>query len=492
MVLGRPPCQAVAVDDGSTAWLAAPVRMLLHKPPLLVEATTPVADVAAAMRDAAASSAVVTGRHGLGLITDSDLRSRVVAARRPPETPAAEVMTAPVRTLTGDAPASAGLMLMLELGAHHIPVLDGEQVLGVLTDDALLRDRGHHPLLVLERVRRLSSLQDVTGFRRELVATVRQMETDGVDAARAARVAATLSEALVVRVLELSGRPADGTADGDGEAGPASSPWAFCVLGSAGRRESGVGSDLDSAMVHAAADDPAACRVAASAVAALHTAGFPPCPGGFEADTWCRSLAELSDEVRGWLAAPSPQGLLHSEVMTDLRPVAGDLDVAPLVALLRGRGAHRDRALWHLAAVATSLHPPLGMFAGRLGTVRTDHGRLDVKRAVLAPVVMLARFHAAAVGADELGTPERLAAAAEAGTLSADLALELQDAFALALGMRLRLELDALAADPTAVPEPVVDLRTLPGVRRRELHRAMRAVHRAQEAVAMRHRSGAP
>ncbi len=470
------------MDDDSAGWLAAPVRRLLHRPPLLVAASDAVADVAAAMRDAAASAAVVTGPHGLGLITDSDLRSRVVAERLPATTPAGAVMTHPVRTLAADAPASAALMLMLELGAHHVPVLDGETVLGVLTDDALLRDRGHHPLLVLERVRRLASLDQVTGFRGELVEAVRQLDADGVDAVRAARVAATLGEALAVRVLEL--------ADESGGQGGGEGTWAFCVLGSAGRRESGVGSDLDSVMVHAADSDPPTCRTAASAVAALHAAGFPPCPGGFEADTWCLPLAGLRSQVQGWLTAPSPEGLLRSEVMTDLRPVAGGLDVSSLVALLRGRGGQRDQVLWHLAAVATSIHPPLGLFAGRLGTVRTDHGRLDVKRAVLAPVVMLARFHAAAVGADELGTPERLTAAAEGGSLSPDLALELQDAFGLALGLRQRVELDALAADPAAVAAPVVELKSLPAVRRRQLHQAMRAVHRAQEAVAMRHRSG--
>lgn len=469
------------VDDGSPGWFATPVRLLLHRPPLLVTPTDPVAEVAAAMRDAATSSAIIPGPHGLGLVTDSDLRSRVVAERLSPDTPVSEVMTHPVRTLPGEAPASAALMLMLEVGAHHVPVLDGGAVVGVLTDDDLLRNRAHHPLLVLDRVRRLASLDQVGSFRRELVDAVREMDADGVDPVRSARIASTLSEMLVVRVLDLASRDADTGGD-----------WAFCVLGSAARREAGVGSDLDSAMVHGSDDGGPVCRIAATAVVAIHAAGFPACPGGFEADEWCRSLGGLRADVQGWLSSRSASALMRAEVMTDLRQVAGHLDASPLVALLRGRDAQRDRVLWQLAALATSFRPPLGVFAGRLGTVRTQHGRLDLKRAVLAPVVMLARFHAAVVGAEELGTSQRLLAAAAGGSLSQDLALELQDAFTFSLGLRQRLELEALATDPTAAPRPVVNLRELPAARRRELHLAMRAVHRAQDAVAMRYRAGSP
>ena len=75
----------------------------------------------------------------LGIFTDRDLRTRVVAAGLPVDVPISEVMSAPARTVTADLTAETVLMEMLECGLRHMPVVTSRgEVVGVLEDADLL------------------------------------------------------------------------------------------------------------------------------------------------------------------------------------------------------------------------------------------------------------------------------------------------------------------------------------------------------------------
>ena len=81
--------------------LATPVEALISRPPLFVEPGATVAETARAMRDAGTSSVLIAGEP-LGIVTDRDLRSRVLAADLDPGTPVRAVMSHPVRSLPAD------------------------------------------------------------------------------------------------------------------------------------------------------------------------------------------------------------------------------------------------------------------------------------------------------------------------------------------------------------------------------------------------------
>src|SRR3954452_14651700 len=81
---------------------ARPVRALLRAPPIVCEASTAVQDAARRMAQAGATCVVVHVGPTVGIVTDHDLRTRVVAAGAGPETPLSSVMTAPARTVAAD------------------------------------------------------------------------------------------------------------------------------------------------------------------------------------------------------------------------------------------------------------------------------------------------------------------------------------------------------------------------------------------------------
>jgi CBS domain-containing protein len=80
----------------------------------------------------------------LGILTERDLMTRVLARGLDPErTPVREVMTPSPICVAPEMPVSDAVVLMLERGFRHLPLVKGSKILGVFSvRDALPRELG--------------------------------------------------------------------------------------------------------------------------------------------------------------------------------------------------------------------------------------------------------------------------------------------------------------------------------------------------------------
>ena len=80
----------------------------------------------------------------LGILTERDLMTRVLARGLDPEhTTTREVMTPNPICVPPETPVSDAIVLMLERGFRHLPLLSGKKILGVFSvRDALPRELG--------------------------------------------------------------------------------------------------------------------------------------------------------------------------------------------------------------------------------------------------------------------------------------------------------------------------------------------------------------
>ena len=77
---------------------------------------------------------VMRGTELIGIFTERDLVSRVVAPRlNPDHTPVAQVMTVEPKTIVADKTLCDALDLMYAHGFRHLPVVDGEQLIAMLS-----------------------------------------------------------------------------------------------------------------------------------------------------------------------------------------------------------------------------------------------------------------------------------------------------------------------------------------------------------------------
>jgi CBS domain-containing protein len=304
-----------------------------------------------------------------------------------------------------------------------------------------------------------------------------------------ATVAARLVDAQapleVVRGLadHLDAVTRDALADAERRLGPPPGPYAWLALGSHGRREPGLGSDQDHALVLAdAAHEDYGLALARHVEQVLTQAGLRPCEGGYMASRWCHPLTGWQTLLHDRIAEPAPQAVLDTDVFLDLRPVAGTLDATGLADVML-RAAGNGRLLHGLAAAAVAFPTAVGPF----GRLRQQDGRVDLKRHGLAPLVLVARVVALEASSRATGTAERLADAGAAGVLSPRAVGRLQ--FALALLTRLRLRHQLRCAAAGAPIGDAIPVEALTWNDERLLRRALEAIRDSQHALALQYRT---
>jgi len=452
--------------------LTAPARDLAGDVPPMISPTATVQEAAQRMSEHRAR-AVLVATDPPGILTDDDLRTRVLAVGRGPDVQAGEVATRPLRTVPAETTTFEALVTMLEERIHHLPLVAGGQIVGILTDRDLLRHQVRSPLHVLRRIERHGDGEGVEGYAAEVAGMVEALVWSGADAAHIGRIVATINDALVQRLCRRA----------EAEMGAPPVPYAWVVFGSEGRREQALLTDQDNALVYLE-EAPGAAeyfeRLARHVVDNLARASFPPCRGGFMATNWRKPLAEWSGLFSSWIETPQPQALVDAANFFDFRSVHGDLDLEPLYRIIDG-AASQQVFLAQLARAALGFRPPAGLF----GRLRTDGG-VDLKKFGILPIVGLARVYALEATVRERSSLERLRGAAERGTLSFDSADILAQAFRYLTGLRLRHQIAELRRG--GQPDNSVDVESLPAADRRNLKETFRAIREMQEAAAFRYR----
>jgi CBS domain-containing protein len=449
--------------------LTLPVKYLVKRPPVFIDEAATVAQAASVMQDAQIGSVLVAANPP-GIITDRDLRGRVLAAGLGTETPAREIMSRPLKTLDSDVPVFSALHFMLEEHIHHLALVEEGKIVGVISSTDLLR---HESTSAFYLRRMLESVEDPTAlahYSREVAGTVQTLFRGGLGAVQIGQIVSSLNDALVKRLVELAQR----------QLGPVPTAFAWIVFGSEGRLEQALLTDQDNALIYGEKSEAAHVYFVALAewvVNGLIQVGFPPCAGGFMATRWCMPLEEWRKLFTGWVRTPEPKALLDAAIFFDFRPVAGALSLEPLDEILAGAKAEKVFIV-HMAQGALDSHPPLGLF----NRLRIDQGKVDVKRGGLAPIVGLARVAALAGGSRERSTLERLAAAGKSGViLSPDDASELAEIFQLLLHLRLRQQLSALQSGRPL--DHNVEVKVLSTLERRHLKEGFVMIRRIQDGI---------
>jgi len=460
---------AHAQADQRTAHLGA----LMHRPAVECSPETSAGEAARLMAEADVSCLLVRLDDGFGILTDSDLRLKLVARGRPYDTPVSALMTAPALVFAPERLAVDAMIDMLDAGIHHLPLVraDGTPV-GIVTATDLMYLESRTPFAIRRSIANAETVGEVVAAASHLPQVIVSLIRAGVGATDVGRVLALQSDTATMRLIDLAMVARGGSP----------TAWAWLALGSTARREASLNSDQDNALAYAEdGDDDWFAGVATEVNEGLARCGF----GADNAEVlarnrqWRMSEADWTRVFRDCLDHPDRSHLTRAAVAFDFRHVCGGLQIVrPLVEIERDAPAHPD-FVRRLARTATDFQPPLG-FRSKLQL--DDDGRFDIKRGGVVPIANLARFHAIRSGITLSNTIGRLRGAAEAGALESDRAAELEEAFELVT--RLRLEHQAAEVESGRPPTNRLAPADLPPLTRGQLRSALRAVADAQHALA--------
>jgi CBS domain-containing protein len=429
-----------------------PVTRLIRSPTVRCHERESVQAVARRITETGATAAVVDlDAGGLGIITDRDLRTKVVAGGLSLDTPAAEVMTTPVFTVTPEQLGAEVLFEMLERGIRHAPVVtERGDLVGVVEDDDLYAVQPRSwfgARRSIARAKTIDELAIAAGRVPEILASLRAAD---LRAKEVVRTLSALTDAITIRILELTSQEFELPADG----------LVWVAVGSQARREMTPGTVTQGALV---ASGPPPEPWLASLRTSLERCGLPG--------------QTIAKTPRDWITFDE-EDELSLAVLVERRALWG----TPREPLPVADGRDRDRLLAALARRALAYNPPTGFDPGAvLEADGTRSTRLDIRRAAVIPIVELGRWAGAAVDVIGGSTPERLRAAAEAGVLEKEDAETLADAFDLALELRVAHHMEQLAAG--SEPDDSIDPEAISPLTRDYLRDVFRAVSAVQRSL---------
>jgi CBS domain-containing protein len=460
------------------------VATLIRTPPLLCRPDEPIREAARRMTDQGASAVLVPLADSFGIVTDRDLRRRVIAADLSPDEPVSAIMTAPAYTVTAGRLGGDVLLDMLERNVHHIPVLSpAGQVLGVVDDGDLVAAEGRKPLLLRRAIALADSPAELAAAVAGLNPAIIALHDTRVTAEHLTAVRSVVLDALTRRLAELAVR----------DAGPPPVPFTWFALGSLARREAVPSSDVDSALAwddagngHSAEAVGYMGRVSRAVDEGLRACGVSPDAHGASAANpiFARSLASWHRAARSLSDDPTQEkALILVSVLADSRPVWSSAGAG---------GGTGGGGLWEarpypdqpgllrmLARFALSFRPPTGFLRDFVVEHSGErHGQLDLKHGGLIPIVDLARWAGMAAGLASASTLERLRAAEAAGTMESAEAQTLAEAFGFISSLRLDHQIEQLRRGEP--PDDFIGPNTLNPLARSYLREAFRAVASVQ------------
>lgn len=459
---------ALAADSRS-------VSELVRGDVLIVDPGVSVRDAVVQMSDQRVSYALIRLRDGgIGIFTDRDLRTRVVAAGLPVDAPITEVMSAPAQTVTADRTAETVLLDMLESGMRHMPVLSPRgEVLGVLEDVDLLAASARQSFVLRRAIAQAPDAAALQRHGREVTHIAVDLFRTGTKASAASSIASIVLDALVRKALEL--------ALAEAGPGPTQDQFAWLTLGSIARREAMPSSDVDSALSWADSCDTECAQlraIAARAHAILDGCGLPADSNGAVAShqAFGRSATDWVQAAEGWLDDPlRGKGLILSSLLIDGRVVWGNRALHTVPTVFRRM---RDE---HPNALRLQL---LDALSGKVRTwslrdvLARRGGTFDLKTHAVTPIVNLARWGGLTADVTSASTPARLAAAASTGALTERDSRTLTEVFVMLQRIRLAHQVELIADGRT--PNDVVTVGDLSPLNRSLLGDGLREIAAVQ------------
>jgi CBS domain-containing protein len=430
------------------------VRDLLSRPPVTCRPDLTADAVARLLSAERVGSVVVVDDDGapLGIVTDRDLRGKVLAeSRDPSRTSAAQVMSCPLVTIRPGAFAFEAVLEMTRRAIHHLVVVDGGRLVGVLSTQDFLMQQSAHPVVLAREIARATSVDALRPLGDRITAMVDRLVTEGATAYDIGQMVAELNDRIVGRAL---GFTADALADAGEEAPPVGYCW--IALGSEARREQTLRSDQDNGLVYANPPPDLEERVAAyytrfatHAVATLVDIGVPRCPGDSMASNprWCQPSRRWAEYFRHWIEVPEPAQVLAASIYFDLRPVGGSAElVQPLLDVIAREAPVNRLFLGLLAREVVGRRVPFTMLGG-IAVARSgaQRGMVDIKGAGALQLVGAARLHALELGLGETNTVDRLRAAGARGVYREHETREVTDAYQHLMRLRIVHQLEQLA-----------------------------------------------
>ena len=468
------------------------VASLMSKKVLTCGPDVAVRNAARLMSQHRVSSIVITGNdnHPLGILTDHDLRTKVLAADLSPEVAVAQVMSRPVYSIPHEASAFDALLSMSGYGVRLLVVIENDRMVGIISENDLHMEAGSSPIQVIGEIDRTASLDTLIGLRNKIDSVLEMLLRQGGPVKELVALVTKLNDRLTLRIIKLVEQQMEHEGLGSP---PAAYSW--MALGSEGRMEQTLHTDQDNALFfsNAPGGDEAESKdwflkFSERVVDSLERSGIPRCPGDVMASNpqWCQPEDQWQATFLKWITDPNPHTLLMASIFFDFRPISAGSDFPNVLQDILLKEIQKNRLFTRfMAKIALTNRPPLSLLKRFVVEKSGKHkNMMDLKMRGLTPVVDAARVLSLSLGIKSQNTLDRLEAINQTGIIDDEFYADIREAYEFIVYLQISRHLDALAKGEE--PNNFLDPQSLNNLQRKMLKESFSVVSRLQETIEFR------
>jgi len=473
-----------AVKDSNSMWLYKPLSDVIETKPITIPQTHSIQSAGALMSKHRISSIlIIEDNQLLGIVTDRDLRNRVVAPGLNMQLPVKQIMTQNPAYLSHNKTLFDAVCVMNEKTINHLPILHEttREPLGMITATDIFRQQRSNVLFVISDISKAKNLYELTRCAWQLPHYFASSAKRLGDFDIVGKVLSQATDIMTRKLITFFQQQ-------HGEA-----PMAYCwlVYGSQAREDQTMGSDQDNALL--LADQPNEeqatyfAKMADYVCLGLGKCGIKLCEGNIMASNHKlrKSLSQAIEEAKAWVRQPSPDAMLKFNIFLDTRAAAGDVSLLQRLQKERSGMFKQSMFLAALARQANEHSVPLSIFHKFVyAKGRSDKDSIDIKTSAVAILNNIVRIYSLASGILVPGTVERLQfLPSDCGMSSAD-RKNLADIWLFLNRLRLRHQLT------NKVHDNYVRIGDLSSLEKHQLKAALKAIHRSQQTTVLKFSGG--
>ena len=397
--------------DTTTQFFNLQVENIYHKNILACSEDTTIQNAAALMSGRKCSSIFIRDMEGdcTGVVTDTDLRKKVIARGYDIASPIADIMSSPLHSVQIDSMVSEALLEMMDTNLKHLAVRDRQgKVVGIVTNRDLLNAQEQSPFFVVRELASASGMEEIVDKQTRIPRLINNMLNSGAKAKTITRLISSISDAILDKLVGFALE----------ELGPAPAPFVFLIVGSEGRNEQTLKTDQDNAIIYADVSKPESkaareyfLKFGELVCTWLDQAGYDFCKGDVMAKNpkWCQPLSIWKRYFYSWIRVSTPKDLMESNIFFDLRGGCGNMELVDELRLFLFESLEGwTRFFRDLAVNALGFKAPLGFFRNFVVESKGEHrNKFDIKKS-MTPIVDIARTYALKNNISETNTQERL------------------------------------------------------------------------------------
>lgn len=464
--------------EGSLYMFSAQVGDIVRRRPAMIPASQSVQEAARLMNEKRVGYLLVLDQSDevAGIVTDRDLRTKVVASGQSPSVPVERIMSSPVQSIPTHTFCFDALLEMMKRRVHHLILKEDGRITSVVSGHDLMVLQGASPLFLVREIMAQRKIEGLYDLSLKSPRVVSSLIREGAKASHVTRLITMINDYILEKLLTLMQE----------ELGPPPTPFCWVLMGSEGRREQTFRTDQDNGIVYADPQDEAQAKKAKDyfhmfgneAIRHLVACGFPRCKGNIMASNprWCQPFSVWAGYFDNWIHSPEPKDVLNATIFFDFRPGFGALELGrDLRTHLMDEVKGQDLFLRFLAQDAMTTPAATSFFRQFVVEKHGPHkNRLDLKTKGLVPFVDFGRIMSLKHGVRETNTMKRLQVLGQEGSISADLAQKAGQAYELQ--MQLRLVHQQVQHEEGLEPDNFIDPYALSEMERRALKDALGVV----------------